>query len=192
MELDHIIPEGDGGPDTLDNAIPVCFECHAEIHAYNDRHPRGRKYRPEELRQHKREWINLCKRSASVLASLPSKTDVGPVQALIDELEFNKAITAQDDPGLMGAHLDVTQFDRCISEGVLSLLAPDIREAIFQAYISSKRVNSLLSTLGVITPTSTAWQNSMETIRQYLRKAKSDIEAAIAELYRYLAHELDC
>src|SRR2546425_8278060 len=98
MELDHIIPKAEGGPDTIDNAIPVCFECHAEIHAYNDRHPRGRKYRSEELRQHKKQWLALCKSSVSVLASIPPRTDVGPLQALIDELEFNQAITTHDAP----------------------------------------------------------------------------------------------
>jgi len=35
IELDHIQPRGQGGPDTIDNAIAVCFECHAEIHLYN-------------------------------------------------------------------------------------------------------------------------------------------------------------
>lgn len=44
METDHIIPTEDGGDDSIENAIPVCFECHAEIHSYNDSHPRGRKF----------------------------------------------------------------------------------------------------------------------------------------------------
>jgi hypothetical protein len=47
IETDHIVTKADGGPDTMDNAIPVCFEYHAEIHSYNDKHPRGRKFRPE-------------------------------------------------------------------------------------------------------------------------------------------------
>ncbi len=39
IELDHIKPRADGGEDDIDNAIAVCFECHAEIYLYNDRHP---------------------------------------------------------------------------------------------------------------------------------------------------------
>jgi 5-methylcytosine-specific restriction endonuclease McrA len=31
MELDHIIPREQNGSDTIDNAIPLCFECHAEV-----------------------------------------------------------------------------------------------------------------------------------------------------------------
>jgi hypothetical protein len=43
LELDHMTPAGEGGSDEIENAIPVCFECHAEIHSYNDKHPRGRR-----------------------------------------------------------------------------------------------------------------------------------------------------
>ena len=47
IETDHIEPKEQGGDDSIENAIPVCFECHAEIHSYNDKHPRGRKFLPE-------------------------------------------------------------------------------------------------------------------------------------------------
>src|SRR4051794_29377874 len=60
IETDHIVPHADGGADTIDNAIPVCFECHAEIHSYNDKHPRGRKFTSEELRYHKEQWLKIC------------------------------------------------------------------------------------------------------------------------------------
>jgi hypothetical protein len=46
MELDHIEPRAEDGSDDIDNAIPVCFECHTGIHLYNNDHPHGRKYRP--------------------------------------------------------------------------------------------------------------------------------------------------
>ena len=52
IELDHIVPKSEGGSDTIDNAIAVCLSCHADIHTYNDRHPRGRKYHPNELKKH--------------------------------------------------------------------------------------------------------------------------------------------
>jgi hypothetical protein len=191
MELDHITPRDDGGTDSIDNAIPVCFECHAEIHAYNDRHPRGRKYRPEELRQHKKQWLELCKSSASVLASIPARTDVGSLQALIDELEFNKTITLQNAPELIGAPLEVTQFNRCVSEGILSLVELNIKDAVYQAYISIKRVNTYLSVLTTIMPTATSWQNAATSIRQPLKTARNEIEAAIDELYKHLGREPD-
>lgn len=36
--------------DDLDNAIPLCYDCHAAIGRYNDGHPRGLKYRFDELK----------------------------------------------------------------------------------------------------------------------------------------------
>ena len=36
IELHHIIPHGEGGPDTFDNCIPLCYIHHAEVgQAYN-------------------------------------------------------------------------------------------------------------------------------------------------------------
>ena len=36
--------------DDLDNAIPLCYNCHAAIGRYYDEHPRGNKYRSDELK----------------------------------------------------------------------------------------------------------------------------------------------
>jgi hypothetical protein len=50
MEAAHIIDEAAGGSNDEENGIPVCFDCHQEVGSYNDKHPRGNKIRPEELR----------------------------------------------------------------------------------------------------------------------------------------------
>lgn len=57
MELHHIQPEADSGPSTLENCIPLCFNCHADVGHYNDRHPKGTKYRPGELLRHRDAWF---------------------------------------------------------------------------------------------------------------------------------------
>jgi hypothetical protein len=60
VEVHHIVPEADGGASTLDNAIALCLECHAEAGHYNPRHPRGTKYSPSELRRLRDVWWNYC------------------------------------------------------------------------------------------------------------------------------------
>lgn len=49
IEAAHIIDEAAGGTNDEENGIPVCFDCHQEIGAYRDSHPKGNKFRPEEL-----------------------------------------------------------------------------------------------------------------------------------------------
>ena len=86
MELDHIVPSSEQGTDDIENAIPVCFECHAEIHLYNDKHPRGRKYHADELRQHKEQWLSICKELPQSLIDSRGPADVGPLQSLIEPI----------------------------------------------------------------------------------------------------------
>ncbi|MCA6449927.1 MAG: HNH endonuclease [Chitinophagaceae bacterium] len=59
IEVHHIIPEAEGGSNTIDNAIALCFDCHAAAGHYNDRHPKGSKFSPTELRKHKENWFRL-------------------------------------------------------------------------------------------------------------------------------------
>ena len=53
IEVHHIVPESEGGAHTFDNAIPLCYKCHGEVRAYNDKHPKGNKYSYDELRRHR-------------------------------------------------------------------------------------------------------------------------------------------
>jgi hypothetical protein len=46
IEVAHIDPKRND----LDNAIPLCFDCHSKIGHYNDKHPRGKKYSSDELK----------------------------------------------------------------------------------------------------------------------------------------------
>ena len=48
IEIHHIDSPEDNSED---NAIPVCFDCHANIGHYNAKHPKGKKYTPSELRK---------------------------------------------------------------------------------------------------------------------------------------------
>ncbi len=56
MECHHITPHAQGGEDTYENCIPLCFDCHAEVGHYSSEHPRGTKFSPEELRGHRDHW----------------------------------------------------------------------------------------------------------------------------------------
>lgn len=106
IETDHIQPKERGGDDTIDNAIPVCFERHAEIQSYNDRDPRDRKCLPEGLRRHRDQWLKICGEHPDVLVSASRASDVGPLQALIDELEFHARVATKADLPDQGCTFD--------------------------------------------------------------------------------------
>ncbi len=59
IECHHIIPEADGGPSNLENCIPLCLNCHADVGHYNPKHPKGSNYSKEELKAHRDRWFKV-------------------------------------------------------------------------------------------------------------------------------------
>lgn len=53
IELHHIKSKSEGGEDTFDNCIPLCFDCHADAGSYNPHHPKGKKISEKELKMHR-------------------------------------------------------------------------------------------------------------------------------------------
>jgi hypothetical protein len=188
IETDHITQKADGGSDDIDNAIPLCFECHAETHLYNPRHPRGRKYTPEELRAHRDQWIKLCETSAQSLASVPARIDVGPLQGVVDELEFNQLIALRVDREI-GAQLEAAQFDRCVSSGATSLIEDKLKGLIYTAYASIKRANAFVAAMPAFTPGSNAWAEAFNRANAALKQTSPEISAALDDLRKHLSHE---
>ena len=64
MEVHHIKARADGGADTFENAIPLCFDCHAEVRQYDPRHPKGIKFSEKELIQHRDNWYKIIQSGA--------------------------------------------------------------------------------------------------------------------------------
>lgn len=88
MEMHHIIPKSEGGEDTEENGIPLCFDCHAEVGAYNPKHPKGRRFTPSELRQHKEQWFAICTKPPWH-STLSRSTGKALEIAVIDDSIFN-------------------------------------------------------------------------------------------------------
>lgn len=75
IELHHIKQQSEGGEDTFENCIPLCFDCHAEVKAYDPRHPKGRKFTETELRAHRDNWYRKVADSGGIIA-LPEHIDM--------------------------------------------------------------------------------------------------------------------
>ena len=160
IETDHIIEKNEGGIDDIDNAIPVCFECHAEIHSYNVKHPRGRKFTAEELRLHKAQWLEICRDKPDIFVSALRYSDVGPLQALIDELEFNSKVASKryQDQGCL---FQDKQFKRAVQEGSIATLVDELKETVLDAYIAIGRANNYLMAIWNHAPGSSQFKESM-------------------------------
>ena len=187
IETDHIVPAGEGGDDAIENAIPVCFDCHAEIHSYNDQHPRGRKFRPDELRRHKEEWLRICREHPEVFVAARRDDSVGPLQALIDELDFNRRVVGQgDEPACLFAN---DQFWRAIHEGAISIVHPELRDAILDAYVAMGKANQEIPAIMRHERGGNAWAEALNRANPHIREAGPKIEAAQEALLRFLSSE---
>ena len=87
--------------------------------------------------------------------------DVGPLQALIDELAFNATVAQQAIGGTVGCEFYDHQFLRAIERGAIAVLKPDLQAAILQAYAAIGRANTFLRAL----------HGSQEGLRSYSRQA---------------------
>lgn len=61
MEVHHLKQKADGGDDTYENAIPLCFDCHADAGHFNNRHPRGTKFSVQELLKARDRWYEYVR-----------------------------------------------------------------------------------------------------------------------------------
>lgn len=91
MELHHIKQAADGGDDSIDNCIPLCCNCHAEVRAYDPRHPKGRKFTEAELRGHRDKYYAQY----GTVSNMPSTIDAA--DAFMDWFD-RSASDAEDNP----------------------------------------------------------------------------------------------
>ena len=83
LQVHHLIPEHEGGPNTIDNAVPLCPNCHV----WFGNNPDHR----NELRQARNRWYDQCSQS----------------NALVDSTEIaNRILEAAPDLRRIGAILD--------------------------------------------------------------------------------------
>lgn len=189
IELDHIEPRAEAGTGEIENAIVVCFECHAEIHSYNDQHPRGRKFHPAELRKHKKQWLSICTTHPEIFRPATRESGVGPLQALIDELEFNTVLAKYPSDKEQGGLFMDDQLRRAIREGAVAMLKDDLKTSILEAYVAMSRANQHISGAMAHPPSSNPWAESVNRARDSITSARPKIDDARSALLAFLKSE---
>ncbi len=107
VEVHHIIPKGEGGEDTFENAIPLCFNCHSEAGHYNPQHPKGTKFSRPELRKHKEEWFKNVAENKIQMPTLPKPESLDDLINLkISNVDNSKKIDSPEGLVLMKKETD--------------------------------------------------------------------------------------
>jgi hypothetical protein len=79
VEIHHIIPQAENGPDTEDNAAPLCSNCHDR---YGD-NPKKRKM----IREYRDNWYDHVSNQPSEVQLVIRLVDHGPKLETFDDLE---------------------------------------------------------------------------------------------------------
>lgn len=142
IEAAHIIDEAAGGTNDADNGIPLCFDCHQEIGGYNDKHPKGNKFRPEELRARRDRIYGFVEtgviyaqmvagrsRSADVGSNVPELSEsTTPSRLSVEAERFLKRIL-EADGSLQGADRKLSLFGESTRAQILDELQRQASES---------------------------------------------------------------
>lgn len=132
MEVHHIKAQAEGGSDEYENAIPLCFDCHAEVRQYDPKHPKGIRFTEQELRQHRDNWYKKVEVSGAVCETLEFlEMDRKTYYFLEKYLPRDRLITLRDiefDGGCfrLGYFDEVEYFPRLINDPAYEYLDADL------------------------------------------------------------------
>jgi hypothetical protein len=182
IQLHHIVP---GGSDDEENALPVYLDCHAEIESKSNM---VRRFTEEELRNHKRGWLEICRERPDVLiSSVRRNSEMGPIESLLSELEYNGILLRGEDQARDIVPLAINQFDRAIAANALVILDPGIREELFLLYKLFAGISELIRLYAHDDPRSDAGARYITAITPLRGRARSAVVSAALNLKNALS-----
>ena len=166
IEVHHIREESEGGDNTADNAIPLCFDCHADMRSYDHKHPKGNKYSVSELKRHRDNWYEKIKGNIGV-ADRQSvvETDKQVYEILVKVLPWDGTISFIRANNFAGFSFELARLDdlyeckhQC-KNPAFEFIDPDL-EALRASLL--ELIDEYTMTIGVETfPTHNAGWNSV-------------------------------
>ncbi len=133
IEVHHIREESEGGDDTIDNAISLCFDCHADMRSYDHKHPKGNKYTESELRRHRDSWYERIKGNIGVAdRGTVVETDKRVYELLVKTLPWDGSISFIRTNNFAGFPFenvrlgDLHEFEHQCTNPAFEFIDPDI------------------------------------------------------------------
>lgn len=112
IEIHHIQPKASGGPNTYSNAIPLCFDCHADMRTYDFAHPKGTKYSEAELVRHRDAWYAKVKNTGGILEVSTIPADKVVFAELIRVLPWNTGLSFMSAKKISGVPIEIESFEK--------------------------------------------------------------------------------
>jgi hypothetical protein len=133
IEVHHIREESCGGDNSYDNAIPVCFDCHADMRSYDHKHPKGNKYSEIELIRHRDNWYDKIKGNIGIVdKQIVVETDKKVYLVLVRVLPWNGSINFLKINDFTGTPFrlskldDLHQFEYLNNDPSFEFIDPDL------------------------------------------------------------------
>ena len=137
------------------------------------------------MRAHKQQWLAICASRPEIFVNAARNADVGPLQALIDELEFNSVVAVHsDNPHAVGCAFHDEQFHRAIREGSIATLNDTLKQSILEAYRAIGYANHMIAAT-----TNNVRTEEKNTAMFAVRNTKSTTDAARDSLLQFLGSE---
>lgn len=176
IEVDHIESATGEGSGDISSAIPLCFDCHAEVHHYNPKHPKGHCFSPAELRAHRAQWLELCASKPQMFVHAMPAPEAGSLERILGELEVNLFLTGGDR---LGGAFEVIQFRRAIADGTFAWLDDELKFALNLAYKTILVANSSIEAYAH----SAQYESAMQA---HIKACREPIDSAILKLQKAL------
>jgi hypothetical protein len=141
------------------------------------------------LRRHKEQWLEICDNHPEIFIGPARYSDVGPVQALIDELEFNERVAERLNRTELGCLFHNEQFRRAVAAGSIALLQDELKNAVVAAYVEMGAANQVIESAWRHPPNSAAWAEGSNDAQRRVREAGPKIAAARKNLMRFLGSD---
>ncbi|MBZ5618728.1 MAG: HNH endonuclease [Acidobacteriia bacterium] len=87
IQLHHITPKEGGGTDDIDNAIPLCPNCHSEVHGSHASGKTTRIYTAAELRGHRQHRIEQVENVGKAAREPETRTQLAGLATTFEQIE---------------------------------------------------------------------------------------------------------
>ena len=151
LEFHHIKQRADGGEDTFENCIPLCFDCHGDMGGVNPRHPKGNAYSERELRMHRDKWYEQCAVTENVIENVYINT-YAEIDALLGEPTVtlsNQAGLSHQNSYLSVGHNGTFTFDYSNNDGKYTIGTGEYEFVTRWSKASNTSIHAYKDSLGV-------------------------------------------